>query len=73
MLVIGKLKLDSNLLLSPISGYCDLAFRLTIRPLGGLALACTDLVNPRGALRQTRKSMEILQTDPADRPLCVQL
>ena len=73
MLVIGKLKLDSNLLLSPISGYCDLAFRLAIRPLGGLALACTDLVNPRGVLRQTRKSMEILQTDPADRPLCVQL
>ena len=65
--------MGANLLLSPISGYCDLAFRLTIRPLGGLGMACTDLVNPRGVLRRTRKSMEILQTDPADRPLCVQL
>jgi tRNA-dihydrouridine synthase B len=58
MLTFGKLKLATNLLLSPISG---------------LGLACTDLVNPRGVLRRTRKSMEILQTAPADRPLCVQL
>lgn len=73
MLTIGKLRFESNLLLAPISGYCDLTFRLTIRPLGGLAVACTDLVNPRGILRQTRRTLQILQTDPADRPLCVQL
>ncbi len=68
MLTIGKLRFESNLLLAPISGYCDLTFRLTIRPLGGLAVACTDLVNPRGILRQTRRTLQILQTDPADRP-----
>jgi len=61
------------LLLAPIAGYCDLSFRLTIRPLGGLALAYTDLVNPRGLLRQTVKSMELIDTEPADRPLAVQL
>lgn len=70
---IGNLELESNLLLSPIAGYCDLAFRLTVRPLGGLGLACTDLLNPRGLLRGTRKSLQIATSDPADRPLCVQL
>jgi len=73
VLRIGNVNLATNLSLSPISGYCDLSFRLTIRPLGGLGLACTDLVNPRGLLAQTRKSMVIVKTDPADRPLCVQL
>jgi len=73
VLRIGKLNLTSNLLLSPMSGYCDLAFRLVVRPLGGLGLACTDLVNPRGLLEQTRKSMRIVETDPADRPWCIQL
>lgn len=73
MLKIGDLQLATNLLLSPIAGYCDLAFRLTIRPLGGVGLACTDLVNPRGLLRRTSKSMDLVQTDPADAPLCVQL
>ncbi len=73
MFRIGDVTLASNLLLCPIAGYCDLAFRLAVRPLGGLGLACTDLVNPRGLLRQTWKSMELVMTDPGDRPLCVQL
>lgn len=73
MLQFGSFRLATNLLLSPIAGYCDLAFRQTIRPLGGLGLACTDLLNPRGLLRQTVKSMEIVQTEPGDEPLCVQL
>ncbi|GMV95901.1 MAG: tRNA dihydrouridine synthase DusB [Phycisphaerae bacterium] len=70
---IGRVALSSNLLLSPIAGYCDLAFRLTIRPLGGLGLASTDLVNPRGLLRRTYKSMQLVETHPDDRPLCIQL
>ncbi len=73
MLRIGNTTLTSNLLLAPVAGYCDLAFRLTIRPLGGLGLAWTDLVNARGLIRRTVKSMEIVETDPADRPLCIQL
>ena len=70
---IGDVRLATPLLLSPIAGYCDLAFRLTIRPLGGLALASTDLVNPRGLMRQTWKSLQLVETDPADKPLCIQL
>ncbi|HOA73725.1 MAG TPA: tRNA dihydrouridine synthase DusB [Phycisphaerae bacterium] len=73
MLNLNGTTLASNLLLSPIAGYCDLAFRLSIRPLGGLGLAYTDLVNPRGLLRQTVKSMELIETEPGDRPLAVQL
>lgn len=73
MLQLGRLRLPTNLLLAPIARYCDLAFRQTVRPLGGLGLACTDLVNPRGLLNRTRKSMELVRTEPGDRPLCVQL
>ncbi len=65
--------LTSNLLLAPVAGYCDLAFRLAIRPLGGIGLAWTDLVNARGLIRRTARSMELVETDPADRPLCIQL
>jgi len=73
LLRIGKLQLDSNLLLAPISGYTDLAFRLTVRPLGGLGLVSTNLVQPKGLLRNTRKTQEIIRTEPADHPLCMQL
>jgi len=56
-----------------MAGYCDLAFRLVIRSLGGVGLASTDLLNPHGLLDQTRKSMELARTEPGDRPLCMQL
>ena len=57
---IGQLQLASNLLLAPIARYCDLGFRLCVRSLGSLGIAYTDLVNPKGLLRRTRKSMELL-------------
>jgi len=72
-LQIGNLTLATNLLLAPVARYCDLAFRLAVRPLGGIGLAFTDLVNPRGLLRRTRKSMELVESDAADHPLAVQL
>ena len=73
MLRLGKLELSTNLLLSPISRYCDLSFRLVVRPLGGLGLASTDLINPRGLLDGTKRTMGLVATDPADTPLCIQL
>lgn len=73
MLRLHDLQLESNLLLAPIAGYCDLAFRLVVRPLGGLGLASTDLINPRGVLEQTPRTRGLLRTEPADRPLCIQL
>jgi tRNA-dihydrouridine synthase B len=70
---IGPLALGTNLLLAPIAGYCDLAFRLVARSCGGVGLACTDLLCPQGVLRENRKSMELAMTCPDDSPLCMQL
>ncbi len=41
MIQIGSLTLKSNLFLSPLAGYTNLPFRLTLRELGGLDLAST--------------------------------
>jgi tRNA-dihydrouridine synthase B len=72
-LQIGPLKLETNLLLAPIAGYCDLAFRLVARSRGGIGLACTDLLSPEGVLRATPHSMSLARTDAGDQPLCMQL
>ena len=73
MLKIGPLQLATNLLLAPIAGYCDLAFRLVARSCGGLGLACTDLLCPEGVLRENKRSMELAATCEADAPLAMQL
>jgi nifR3 family TIM-barrel protein len=69
----GSLQLKSNLFLSPLAGYTNLPFRLTLRELGGLDLATTDLVNARSLLEKNKKALKLIETCPADRPLAVQL
>src|SRR2546430_13933542 len=70
---LGSLSLNSNLFLSPLAGYRTLPFRLTLREIGGLDLATTDLVNARSLLEENPKALKLIETRPADHPLAVQL
>ena len=70
---LGPHELASNLFLSPLAGYTNLPMRLTLRELGGLDWATTDLVNARSLLEKKRQALQLIQTSPADRPLAVQL
>jgi tRNA-dihydrouridine synthase B len=70
---LGPLPLQSNLFLSPLAGYTNLPFRLTVREVGGLGLATTDLVNARSLLEKNPKALKLIETSPVDRPLAVQL
>src|SRR6476469_4496403 len=70
---LGPLDLDSNLFLSPLAGYTNLPFRLTLREVGGLGLATTDLVNARSLLEKNPKALKLIETSPEDWPLAVQL
>src|SRR3954452_11146131 len=72
-LTVRDIPLAPNLLLAPIAGYCDLAFRLVARSCGGGGLACTDLLCPEGVLRENKRSIELAQTCEADSPLAMQL
>jgi tRNA-dihydrouridine synthase B len=83
MLRIGNVTLATNLLLAPIAGYCDLAFRLVCRSVvwepsqggdgRGLGLACTDLLSPQGLLRGTATSLDLARTNDLDKPVGMQL
>ena len=70
---LGSLALKSNLFLSPLAGYTNLPFRLTLRELGGLDLATTDLVNARSLLEKNPRAFKLIETNEADSPLAVQL
>ncbi|MEX2218750.1 MAG: tRNA-dihydrouridine synthase family protein [Phycisphaerales bacterium] len=72
-LQIGPVRLATNLLLAPIAGYCDLAFRMICREQGGVGLACTDLLSPQGLLRGTATSLDLAKTSEFDRPVGMQL
>ncbi len=73
MLKLGPVQLQTNLLLAPIAGYCDLAFRTICREWGGVGLACTDLLSPQGLLRGTATSLDLARTNDFDKPVGMQL
>jgi tRNA-dihydrouridine synthase B len=70
---IGNIETDSNLFLSPLAGYTNLPMRLTLRELGGLGWATTDLVNARSLIERNPTAMKLVESCVADRPLAIQL
>jgi tRNA-dihydrouridine synthase len=72
-LQLGPVELETRLLLAPIAGYCDLAFRTVCREWGGVGLACTDLLSPQGLLRGTATSLDLAKTNDFDKPVGMQL
>ncbi|MCI0700258.1 MAG: tRNA dihydrouridine synthase DusB [Planctomycetia bacterium] len=72
-LSVGTLRLGSRFNLAPLAGYTNLPFRLSVRELGGVGLCTTDLVNARAIVQGVAKTMELLATDLAERPLFVQI
>jgi len=79
LMKIGPVQLKTNLLLAPIAGYCDLAYRLVVRSVpdiaghGSVGLACTDLLCPQAVLNENQKSLWLAATHPDDQPVCMQL
>jgi len=69
----GSVQLESNLLLAPIAGWCELAWRVTCRELGGVGLACTDLLSPQGLLLSKETTKDLAKTNEFDKPIGMQL
>jgi tRNA-dihydrouridine synthase B len=72
MLKIGKLKLKSNLILSPMAGITDLPFRMLCRKFGA-ELAFVEMINCRSVSYKSRKTKNMLSTAPGDKPLGIQI
>src|SRR6185503_2833462 len=70
---LGPHELSSKLFLSPLAGYTNLPFRLTLRELGGLGWTTTDLVNARSLLERNPIALKLVASSPEDQPMAIQL
>ncbi len=71
-LTIGSLALRHNVVLAPLAGITNLPFRLICREAGA-SLAYTEMVSVNGLVREGIKTLALLKSSPADRPLGIQL
>ena len=72
MLKIGKVQLNNNLILAPMAGYGDVAFRRLAKDYGA-GLTVTEMISVKGLLYQGKKTIEMLEVAPNETPSCVQL
>jgi nifR3 family TIM-barrel protein len=70
---IQGIEVESNLFLSPLAGYTNLPMRMTLRELGGLGWATTDLVNARSLIGRNPAALKLVESCDGDRPLSIQL
>lgn len=69
---IGHVAVEGRLVLSPMAGVTDSAFRRVCREFGA-SLVFTELISSDGLIRRNRRTMEYLQFVASERPLGVQL
>lgn len=69
---IGQLPLDNNVFLAPMAGITDLPYRLLMKRFGA-GLVFSEMISANGLVRDGRRTRELLRSNPAERPLGVQL
>lgn len=71
-LSLGRLSIDSPLVLAPMAGYTDSAFRRIARAKGA-GFTVTELVSAEGIIRDNKKTKKLLYFTDAERPLGIQI
>ncbi|AKO90761.1 tRNA dihydrouridine synthase DusB [Priestia filamentosa] len=72
MLQIGDIKFDNPVVLAPMAGVCNAAFRLTVKEFGA-GLVCAEMVSDKAILYKNARTMGMLHIDPREKPMSLQI
>lgn len=71
-MIIGGLELNNRVMLAPMAGVTDLAFRLICKEMG-VGLVVTEMVSAKGIYYNDRKTDELTAIDKRERPVSMQI
>lgn len=69
---IGNLHIDGQVMLAPLAGVSDSAYRLIARKAGA-AMVFSELVSADGLVRDSAKTFDLLKFEEAERPYGIQI
>jgi len=69
---IGNIELKNNVVLAPMAGVCNPAFRLIAKEFG-TGLVCAEMVSDKGIVHGNKKTMDMLFVDEREKPLSLQI
>lgn len=72
MLKIGDVVVKNKVVLAPMAGVCNPAFRLIAKEFG-TGLVCAEMVSDKAILHGNKRTMEMLFVDEREKPLSLQI
>jgi len=72
MLRIGNVDIKNPVVLAPMAGVCNSAFRLTVKEFG-VGLVCAEMVSDKGIVYGNEKTLNMLYIDEREKPLSLQI
>lgn len=72
MLKIGNIEMNNQVVLAPMAGVCNSAFRLTVKEFGA-GLVCAEMVSDKAINLKNEKTMNMLYIDERENPLSLQI
>ena len=69
---IGSLSLENNIILAPLAGISNLPFRLLAKE-AGCGLVYSEMTSAYGLVRQSKKTKQLLDSLPEEKPLSAQI
>ncbi|MFV8829761.1 tRNA dihydrouridine synthase DusB [Alkalihalobacterium sp. APHAB7] len=72
MLKIGNIETKNQVVLAPMAGVCNPAFRLIAKEFGA-GLVCAEMVSDKAILHKNEKSLSMLYVDEREKPLSLQI
>jgi len=70
---IGEVALESPLVVAPMAGMTDTAFRRLVKRHGGCGLVVTEMVSSEGLVRGIDRTLEYAEYTEAERPVSIQI
>ena len=72
-LKIGNVELENNIMLAPMAGVTDLAFRKICKKYGNPGLVYTEMASSRAIFHNDEKTKKLLNVEDEKRPIAVQI
>ncbi|MFX3673718.1 MAG: tRNA dihydrouridine synthase DusB [Paenisporosarcina sp.] len=69
---IGDHIMDNRVVLAPMAGICNSAFRLTVKEFGA-GLVYAEMISDKGIVQKNQKTMGMLYIDERENPLSLQI
>ncbi|GAA3730149.1 tRNA dihydrouridine synthase DusB [Salinicoccus jeotgali] len=72
MFKIGDVEINNRVVLAPMAGVCNVAFRLTVKEFGA-GLVCAEMISDKALLFGNEKTKRMLYIDENEHPMSLQI